>query len=172
MRLTLSLAALAATVAFATPALAAPASVTEPAEARGVVLQSLTLTKVTDLDFGTVAGSALAAGTVSVDADNGARAVSGGVLGLPGLFTRAEFSGYGTATQVVQLTLSQPAAGVLTNSSSDTISALLVLDSGGVTRTIGSTGQFTAYVGGDFGIAANQPNGLYSAQFDLTADYQ
>ena len=39
-------------------------------------------------------------------------------------------------------------------------------------RTIGGTGSFTVYVGGDFQIAANQANGLYAANFDLTADYQ
>jgi hypothetical protein len=27
-------------------------------------------------------------------------------------------------------------------------------------------------VGGDFAIAANQANGLYTASFDVTADYQ
>jgi hypothetical protein len=33
-------------------------------------------------------------------------------------------------------------------------------------------GSFTAYVGADFDIAANQPNGTYSALFQVTADYQ
>ncbi len=171
MRLTLALAALAATVVTASPAFAAAASATETAEAKGIVLQSLTLTKVSDLDFGTVAGSALFAGTVSIDADSGARAFTGGVVGLPGVFQPAEFTGLGEADQLVQLTLGQPAAGVL-SSGGNNITAVLAMDSGGATRTIGSTGEFTVYVGGDFGIAANQPNGLYSAQFDLTADYQ
>ncbi|MEO7634554.1 MAG: DUF4402 domain-containing protein [Sphingomicrobium sp.] len=171
MRLTLALAALAATVVTASPAFAAAAKATETAEARGVVLQSLTLTKVDDLDFGTVAGSALLSGTVSIDADSGARSFTGGVVGLPGTFQPAKFSGLGEADQIVQLTLGQPAAGVL-SSGSNNIPALLALDAGGVTRTIGTTGEFTVYVGGDFDIAANQANGLYSAQFDLTADYQ
>lgn len=171
MRFNIALAALAATVVTATPALAAPASATETALAKGVVLQSLTLTKVSDLDFGTVAGSALSAGTVSIDADTAARTFSGGVVGLPGTFQPAEFSGLGEAYQVVQLTLGQPAAGVL-SSGPNNISALLALDSGGTTRTIDSTGKYSVFVGGDFGIAANQANGLYSAQFDLTADYQ
>ena len=33
-------------------------------------------------------------------------------------------------------------------------------------------GSFTVGVGGDFGIAANQPNGTYTALFQVTADYQ
>ncbi len=171
MRFNIALAALAATVAIATPAVAAPGSATATAEARGVVLQSLTLSNIDDLDFGVVAGSALAAGTVAVDADTNVRSVSGGVVALPGAFSRARFDGYGEADQLVQLTLSQPASGVLV-SGTNTLGATLSLDSGGVLRAIGSTGAFTAYVGGDFAIAQNQPNGLYTAQFDLTADYQ
>lgn len=171
MRFNIALAALAATVAVATPAVAAPASATATAEARGIVLQSLTLSNVDNLDFGVVAGSALAAGTVSVDADTNARSVTGGVVALPGAFTRARFDGYGEANQLVQLTLTQPASGVL-SSGTNTLSATLNLDAGGTLRSIGGTGSFTAYVGGDFGIAQNQPNGLYTAQFDLTADYQ
>ena len=44
------------------------------------------------------------------------------------------------------------------------VASLDVLSNGRVTITVG--------VGGDFAIAANQPNGLYAANFDLTADYQ
>jgi hypothetical protein len=54
----------------------------------------------------------------------------------------------------------------------NTVGAVLSLDSGGTTRIIPVAGTYSAYVGGDFSIAANQTSGLYSAQFDLTADYQ
>jgi hypothetical protein len=46
------------------------------------------------------------------------------------------------------------------------------LDSGGATRTIGASGTFDVFVGGRFLIGANQPAGLYSATFQLTAEYQ
>ena len=49
----------------------------------------------------------------------------------------------------------------------------MTLDSGNsTTRTIGVTGVFHVGVGGNFAIGANQPAALYSANFDLTADYQ
>jgi len=80
MRKILSFAALAATIATATPAFAQQASA--QAEARGVVVQPLTLARVQDLDFGTVVGSAVA-GTVDIDADTGGRTVTGGVVGVP-----------------------------------------------------------------------------------------
>lgn len=169
MRLTITLAALAASVAAAAPAVAQQA--TDTAEARGVVLQSLTLNRISDLDFGTVAGDVLLPGTVTINANTGARTTGGAVVGLPGAFTRGQFDGYGSPNQTVQLTLTQPAGGVLINGAAN-IGAVLSLDSAGATRTIGATGVFTAYVGGVFNIAANQAAGLYTAQFDLTADYQ
>lgn len=163
------LAAAAATMASATPALAQQAAAT--AEARGVVLQSLTLSRVSHLDFGTVAGDVLNPGSVTINADTGVRSTGGAVVALPGAFSRAQFDGYGSPNQTVQLTLTQPAGGVIVNGA-NSVGAVLNLDSGGTTRTIGAVGTFSAYVGGVFSIAANQPAGLYTAQFDLTADYQ
>jgi hypothetical protein len=170
MRFNICLAALAATLVAATPANAATGTRSATAEARGVVLQPLTLTKVTDLDFGTVAGSN-ALGTVSVDADSGVRTVSGGVIAVPSSFSRARFDGLGQEGQTYALTLAQP-TGNLLYSGSNSIGGTLSLDSGGATRVIGTGGNFTVYVGGDFSIAANQPNGTYTALFTLTADYQ
>lgn len=169
MRYFVSLAALAATLAVATPAIAQQATAT--AEARGTVLQSLTLVRQTHLDFGVVAPDATNPGTVSVNANTGARSTIGSVALLPGAFSRAQFDGSGTPGNTVQLTLSQPAGNVLT-SGSNSIGATLVLDGTSSTRVIPVGGVFSAYVGGSFVIGANQASGLYSAQFDLTAIYQ
>ena len=172
MRKSLCLAALAASALSATPALAQQASAT--AEARGVVLQPLTLARVQDLDFCTVVGSAVA-GTVSIDADTGARSVTGGVTGVPSFpGDRALFQGAGTSGQDVVLSLNAPTLLISTSNPLDTITVnSMVLDAGNATtRTIGVTGIFQVGVGGDFAIAANQPAGLYTANFDLTADYQ
>jgi hypothetical protein len=172
MRLILSLSALAATLVVATPAFAATqASV--GGKAYGVVLEPLTLTNSEDLDFGTVIGSGTS-GVVSIDANKatGARSKTGGIVlvnSFPG--HRGVFLGAGTAGNAVTLTLSQPL--FLTSSNLvDTLNATLTLDSDGTSRTIDATSAFTVGVGGDFSIAANQPNGKYSADFTLTADYQ
>jgi hypothetical protein len=171
MRTKLCLAAAAATFLSATPAFAQLAS--ETAEARGVVVQPLTLAKVQDLDFGTVVGSA-AAGSVTINANTGARATSGGVTGVPSYpGDRALFQGAGTSGQTVVLSLNAPTVLVSQSNPADLITVnSLSLDSGGATRVIDVTGIFTVGVGGDFAIAANQPAALYSANFDLTADYQ
>ncbi|HKX92148.1 MAG TPA: DUF4402 domain-containing protein [Sphingomicrobium sp.] len=172
MRFNVCLAALAATLATATPAFAQQASA--QAEARGVVVQPLTLARVQDLDFGTVVGSA-AAGTVVINADTGARTVTGGVTGVPSFpGDRGLFQGAGTAGQDVILQLNAPTLLISQSNPLDTIAVnSMTLDQGNLlTRTIGATGIFQVGVGGDFAIAANQPAALYSANFDLTADYQ
>jgi len=170
MRLNILLAAAAATLVVATPAAAQLR--TASGTAKGTVLSPLSLVNSGDLDFGTVA-STNALGTVAVDADTGLRTVSGGVVPVPSSPTRARFDGLGQAGQTVVLTLTPPTGNVLVSgTNSVTVNSLSLDQSGATTRVIGSGGNFTVYVGGDFGIAANQPNGTYSALFTLTADYQ
>ena len=141
MRIAISLAALAATLATATPAFAQAVSASANAEARGVVLQPLTLTKVDDLDFGTVISTAVA-GTVVIDADDGSRSVTGGVLAVPSYpGGRGLFSGNGTAGQDVNLTLNSPGLLVSTTNPLDVVVVnSMYLDNGNLlVRTIGLT---------------------------------
>ncbi len=143
----------------------------------------LTLSKTSDLDFGTVIASTTVAGTVVINADDGSRSVTGGVVGVPGYpGSRALFQGAGTAGQAVLLTLQAPA--VLTSGPNSVTVNDMFFDTGGASavngvtgyletaRTINGTGAFEVGVGGDFAIAANQPNGLYTAPFIVTAEYQ
>ncbi len=167
-----ALAATAATAAFASPSFAQTAA-SDTAQARGLVLQPLSLARVDDLDFGTVLASTTA-DTVTVNADTGLRSLggSGGITLVatnPG--KRGVFTGAGTPGVVVNITLTPPVSGVLV-SGGNSIAAALVLDqSGSTSRAIGTQGTFNVGVGGTFSIAANQPSGLYAADFELTANY-
>lgn len=182
MRFNVCLAALAATIVTASPAFAATGTASATATAKGVVLLPLTLTKTSDLDFGTVVASNTA-GTVSISADDGSRAVTGGVTGVPSLpGGRALFQGAGSATQSVVLTMQPPA--VLSNGANTITVSSMTFDSGApttaaagtgyptTTRIIDGTGAFAVGVGGLFAIGANQANGVYSATFTVTANYQ
>jgi len=167
--------AAAATLVAATPAIAQQtATATAPATARGTVLLPLTLTQSQGLDFGTVIASPTVAGNVVINADSGARTVGGGVVGVPNYpGARGLFQGAGSANQVVVLTLTPPA--VLTSGANSlTVNGMTFDTAGGLntTRTIDSTGSFAIGVGGDFAIGANQPNGVYTANYTVTADYQ
>ena len=177
MRFKLCLAALAATTAFASPAAAQVISDSETAKARGTVLLPLTLTKDSDLDFGTVLASPTA-GWVSVDAIDGSRTADGTGVTLVALDAggRAQFTAVGTAGQIVDFTVTPPVGNVLNGPSGGqvTVSSLDLDTVGGLTdtRTIGTGGTIVVGVGGTFSIAANQANGVYSADFSLTAEYQ
>jgi opacity protein-like surface antigen len=174
MRLKLTLAALAAATAFATPAAAQVVTATAQAEARGTVLLPLTLSKIDDLDFGTILASPVA-GSVTIDADTGNRSVTGGVaeVGVNG-GQRALFTGAGPAGDQVNLVLTPPAGMLLYRDPTTTLTVTSIdLDQGGATnRTMDGVGAFAVGVGGTFAIGANQAPGLYAADFDLTAEYQ
>jgi hypothetical protein len=161
--------AIAAFALAATPA----AAVTPATQAGGkaLVLVPLTLTKIQDLDFGSVVPSAVS-GVVTINASTGARTFAGGVTLVPGdPGFRAYFGGAGSPSQQVIMTMNPPAQ--LTDAGGDTIDVLALTMDGPAIRTIDPvTRAFFVGVGGIIQIAANQPDGVYSAQFDVTANYQ
>lgn len=164
-------AALAVIACSAVPATAAPVPADVDATGETLILVPLTLTKIDDLDFGTLIPSATA-GMVNINASTGARTVAGGVTALtsdPG--NRAYFGGAGTPNQLVLLALSPPVE--LINPDGDTIPVLGLTLDGPPIRTVNpATRAFYVGVGGTLGIGANQPDGEYTAPFWLTAIYQ
>lgn len=167
----LSVAAALAASAAATPAAAAGPAI--QASSKALLLLPLTLTKIDDLDFGTVITSS-SSGTVALNATTGARSFAGGVTGVAtAAWHRAYFGGAGTPSQQVVVVVTPPTQ--LTSANGDTIDVLaLTLDNGGnPIRTIDpATRTFFVGVGGILTIGANQPDGLYSASFQVTANYQ
>ena len=175
MRFYVTLAALAASAAVATPAFAqAFPNDDAPAVARGVVLQTHSLINQSDLDFGIVTTDGTNPGTVTIAPDSsGARGFTGGVMLLPSNPTSARFDGLAAPLETVVLTLTPPVGNVLQDAAGDQITVnSMSVDAAGLTRTANATGGFVVYVGGDFGLTATQPAGVYSADFHLTAEYQ
>ena len=164
-------AAAMATLATAQPAPAAPTAAASPPPARALILIPLTLTKVQDLHFGTIVPSTSTAGWVAINAVTGARTASAGLTLVPtDVGQRGEFAGAGSAGQKVFMDLTPPAE--LTSAAGDKITVGGMTLDGSAMRTISASQSFFVGVGGTLFIAANQPEGLYSATYDLTADYQ
>jgi hypothetical protein len=167
------IAAAIAAAAAPVPALAAPVAATTDASGKALILVPLKLTKVDDLEFGTMIASGVS-GTVALNATTGTRTFAGGVTGVPSAAGhRAVFAGAGTGGQQVIVTIIPPVQ--LTNTGGDTIDVLaLTLDNGGnPIRTIDPvTKAFFVGVGGILLINANQPDGDYSSTFQVTANYQ
>jgi hypothetical protein len=161
----------AATAAAAVPASAAPVPATTNASGRALILIPLTLTKIDDLDFGSMIPSG-SSGMVALNASTSARTFAGGVVGVPSApGHRANFAGAGTPNQQVVVTVVPPTD--LTNSNGDTIPVLALTLDGSPIRTIDPvTRTFVIGVGGILMINANQPDGDYQAIFSVTANYQ
>ena len=158
--------------ALAAAAVPAEAQVVNPdrnANGEVLILVPLSLTKIDDLDFGTVIASPVA-GTVTVAADGSGRSVGGGVTGLASdVGYRARFAGSGSPNQLVLFTLTPPAS--IGDGFGNTIPISLAMEAADatvdpVTRT------FYVGVGGTLSIAADQPEGVYTGIFNVLAEYQ
>lgn len=161
------LAALAAITFAATPAFAAPVSVSNgPVTATARITKPLTLEKVGDMDFGSIAVQD--AGTATMNALTGAVTCTAN-LTCTGATTAAEYKVKGTNNQVVQIT--KPNV-TLTNTDSSGTTMTLVL-TGPTTYTIpnaGATGgDFT--LGGSIAVAASQRDGTYVGDLAVTVEY-
>ena len=164
-----ALAAAAAALGLSGTAHAVPA--TSDADGRALILVPLQLTKITDLDFGSVIPSPVS-GVVTINAGTGARTFAGGVTGASSdTGNRARFGGAGSPNQQVIVTVDAPPE--LTSSGGDTVTVLAFTLDGPATRTVDPVSRaFFVGVGGTLLIGANQPDGDYTADFVVTANYQ
>ena len=162
--------ALAAAALGTTGAAAAPVASPTPPTGRALLLIPLTLTKIDDLSFGSVVPSPVS-GTVIINATTGARSVAGGITAMPSdIGQRAYFGGAGSPNQLVIVTVTAPA--VLTSAASDTLTVLALTLDGPPLRTIDPVARtFFFGVGGIILIGADQPEGVYTSNYDVTANY-
>ena len=169
-KLLIAVAALAGVIA--SPADATPVSASTDASGKAIILVPLTLTKIDDLEFGSIV-PATVTGTVMINATSGARTFTGGVTGVPSdPGHRAYFGGAGTPSQQVVVWVTPPTELTSTSNASDKIPVLLLNIDGSPIRSIDPTSRaFFFGVGGIIQINANQPEGLYEATFDVTAAY-
>ena len=149
---------------------AAPAASPTPPDGRALLLIPLRLTKIDDLDFGSVIPSSVS-GTVIINALTGARTVAGGVTAVPSdVGRRAYFGGAGSGNQQVIVTVTAPTQ--LTSVAGDSLTVLALTLDGPPVRTIHPVDRtFFFGVGGIILVGADQPEGVYSADYDVTADY-
>lgn len=159
--------ALAAALIAAVPA----GAQTAPMDAEALILKPLTLTKLSDLDFGTIVPSG-AGDIVTINADTGARTSPSAVLVATSPGYQARFASSGLNTTFVVLQLSPPAD--LVDGSGNTMRLdRLDLDQGGnPLRILTPASQvFFVGIGGQVFVRSNQPEGTYSGTFTLTANY-
>lgn len=166
-----SILALAIATLAATSVAAAPVASPTPPSGRALLLIPLTLTKVDDLSFGTIIPSTTTQVTVTIDPSTGVRNASIPSALYPGdVGQRGLFAGAGSPGQ--QVIIAMTPATSLTDGAGNSINVVAMFLDGPATRTIAADQTFFVGVGGAIQVAANQPDGLYSSTFILTADYQ
>lgn len=169
MKKLMALLAALAVLAIAAPAVAAPVGAVPPAKGRALVLVPLTLVKIDDLHFGTILPSAMS-GTVTVPATGGSATTTGGVTLIPSdPVVRARFAGAGIPGRMVVIDVTNP--GTLDNGLGDSVTVLALTLDGSPLRTIDSSRAFFFHVGGVLQVGANQPEGFYQSDYDVTVQY-
>ena len=171
----LTKAALAATVAtglFASPALAASAG-TSSFKANAVIVKPVTMTKTSDLDFGTTTmNPSLTSATVTVGDATGDKAICSNttMLTCSGGFPAAFNLTAGVGLQTVVITFDAPPTK-LDHATISGASVPFALNNPveNVTLTAAGTGSFK--VGGEITIDAATADGAYSATVNIVANY-
>ena len=170
MTKTLKIAALAATVLAATPALAAPVGVTgAPPTATARIIKPLTLTSTGSLNFGTIVMDGVTANrTIALSDANVLDCASGSTeVVCSGTTSVPTYNVRGTNNQVVTIIKT---ASTLNGSNGGTLT-LTPTGAANVTLTSsGSPGDDFA-IGGSITLAAATVDGLYTGTVNVTVDY-
>ncbi len=133
---------------------------TANADATATILTPVTLTKTADINFGNIAANATGGNVVLTQA--GAISNCGGMV-CNGATSAATFDVGGAVGQTVNITV--PASITLINGG-DNMSLTL-----NAPASIVLAGSDSIGVGGSLAVAANQPAGVYTANFNVTANY-
>jgi len=167
--------ALAAVViaAVAAPAMA-QTSATQSTSATVKIVQPITLTKNSDLAFGTVVKPTSGSNTVTISTSSDTPALTGaGDAALATSTTsRADFTVGGEGGQTFSITA--PASVNMTRSGgSETLAVTLTKSaaSGSLSGSIGSAGTASFDVGGAFTVNSSTVSGAYSGSFNTTVAY-
>ncbi len=157
----------------------AQASATAQTNSTVTVFRPITLTKNTDLSFGTVVRPTAGSGVVSIAAADGARTLTGsGALlttGQPNTQAaagRATYTVNGEGGQT--FSISVPANFNMTRSGgSETITVVLTPSSttGSLSNALGASGSANFGVGGQIPIDSSTAGGAYSGSFTTTVAY-
>lgn len=139
------------------------------ANATASIVPAITISKVSDLQFGLiVAGSG---GTVTVGTDS-SRTVSGpaGLTNASYPVSAASFTVTGGAN--LTYTVSLPTSTTLTGPSSATMTVNSFTSNPSGTGTIGAGGTSTLNVGAAMTVGSSQTAGSYTGSFSVTVNYQ
>jgi len=140
------------------------------------IFRPITLTKNTDLSFGTLVRPSTGSGTVTIAQADGARSFTGGVAllntGPNAPAGRATYTVNGEGGQTFSITV--PANFTMTRTGgSETIVVTLTptATTGTLSNALGSAGSATFGVGGELPVSDTTATGAYTGTFSTTVAY-
>lgn len=139
-------------------------------EAQAVILSQVELVNTGDLNFGSFA-SGPTAGTVVINQNNGARAVTGGVTAMGGTISRTTFTGQASRLSIVFIRSPQTPVTLTRVGGTETMLVTALRLQGFPFRIVGAGQSFNFAMGGTLAVGANQAEGAYQGTFDVTVDY-
>jgi hypothetical protein len=165
--LRLAAALLAALSAMPSAAIAAPARATGTATID--LLSPLTIQKLQDLDFGTVAVTA--AGTAVIDPVANSISTTGGLVAAGGTPHAALFRGAASQNSVVNIKLPKQPITLTRVGGTETVTVSNFTLDGPTKRQMAQATTFDIRVGATLTVPAGQMAGQYTGTFDVTAQY-
>jgi hypothetical protein len=165
--LRLAAALLAALSAMPSAAIAAPARATGTATID--LLSPLTIQKLQDLDFGTVAVTA--AGTAVIDPVANSISTTGGLVAAGGTPHAALFRGAASQNSVVNIKLPKQPITLTRVGGAETVTVSNFTLDGPTKRQMAQATTFDIKVGATLTVPAGQIAGQYTGTFDVTAQY-
>ncbi len=131
----------------------------------------INVTLTVDLAFGTLANSFTQSGTVAVNANTGAKTVTGGVADLGGAHARADFLIQGDSNTAFILTL-PPSVTLNAVSGPESMTLDTFVSNPASTGVLPGNGQTDVLVGAALHLATGQSPDNYSGTFDVIIEYQ
>ena len=161
--------ALAALALIAPAAMSAALAQATQATAGAVIIYPVTVTKLQDMDFGSL--SVTTAGTAVLDPNANALSTSGGVSAIGGNPQCAEFVGAAKDSQVVNIKVPTQPITLTRVGGTETMTVSNFTLQGQSRRALAKADSFTFRVGGTLNVAAGQVDGTYAGTFSVTVQY-
>lgn len=151
-------------------------------DASVAVIEPLSITKLSDLDFGNIAGAG--GGTVVLVPSDGATCTANGGIVHSGTCQAARFAGSGAAGQRLRIRRPVGRTITLTGPGEDMTVSDITFDAGTSLDPVRSNpnweryliaaadGTFIFRVGGTLTVNPDQAPGIYQGTFDIRVDYQ
>jgi hypothetical protein len=161
---------LAAALALCVPAtMLRAASPSVPINAQAIVIYPVTVTKLKDMDFGSM--SVTTAGTAVLEPNADAFSTTGGVIQVGGAPHSAEFVGAAQSSSVVNIKVPNKPSTLTRVGGTETMTVSNFTLQGQSKRALAKAQSFKFRVGGTLNVAANQVEGTYVGTFDVTVQY-